>query len=444
MSNTILVLQSLSSMLEVVAPLRAAGWDVRRSIEVGERGSTQAFPECHVGLIVLDPPDLFSARELDGLAALGPTEWIAILARESLRAPGMARAIVDSCCDFHTLPIDMDRLRVILGHALGRSHIVRELEQNPLDVEGRYGMVGRSPAMLELYRNMEKIFRAKAPLLIRGESGTGKEMVARAVHDNSTRRDGPFVAVNCGALPTHLIQSELFGHEKGSFTGAYQRHIGSIESAQGGTIFLDEIGDLPLELQGNLLRFLQEKTIVRVGATRPVEVDVRVIAATHVDLEAAVAGGGLREDLYYRLNALELCVPALRERGQDIELLAKSRFRQFRRPADHRVRGFSTSAIDALLIHRWKGNVRELINRVEKAIVMSENRLITPTDLGLTIRTLSRGEPSLRSARATTDAGLIRDGLLRNHGNVAKTARELEVSRVTLYRLIDKFGIEHR
>jgi DNA-binding NtrC family response regulator len=269
-------------------------------------------------------------------------------------------------------------------------------------------------------------------------------MVARAVHDHSSRRNGPFVAVNCSALPPHLIQSELFGHEKGSFTGAYQRHLGSIESAQGGTIFLDEIGDLPLELQGNLLRFLQEKTIVRVGATRPVEVDVRVIAATHVDLEAAVAGGGLREDLYYRLNALELCVPALRERGEDIELLAKSRFRQFRRPADHKVRGFSTSAIDAMMAHRWKGNVRELINRVEKAIVMSENRLITPTDLGLTVRTLSRGEPSLRTARAMTDAGLIKEGLMRNHGNVAKTARELEVSRVTLYRLIEKFGIEHR
>lgn len=441
-TRPVLLLQANTSSIDLTGPLQAADWEVHRSFEIGHRDTSEGIQRCHVGLLVLDPPHAFTARDLERLTTLGPIEWIAVLPREALRQPALARAIVSSCYDFHTLPVDIERLKVVLGHAAGRLRMVRELAETPLDGEGRYGMVGRSPAMLDLYRDLEKVARADAPVLIQGESGTGKEMAARAIHQNSARRDGPFIAVNCGALPTHLIQSELFGHEKGSFTGAYQRKIGSIEAAEGGLVFLDEIGDLPLELQANLLRFLQEKTISRLGSTQPVAVDVRVVAATHVDLRAAVADGRFREDLFYRLNVLQLVVPPLRDRGMDLELLAKACFRQFAKATNHRVHGFSTSAIDSLLAHNWPGNVRELINRVQKAIIMSENRLVMPGDLDLEPPNPMNGhQPTLSRARAQTEEGLIKQSLTRNHGNVSKTARELGVSRVTLYRLIDKFGI---
>ena len=440
--RTVLLLQNPTSPIDLATPLRAAGWEVRRSIDINHRDTAENAPQCHAGVVVLDPITAFTARDLERLASLGPIEWIGVLPRELLRQPQIARAIVSTCYDFHTLPIDIDRLLVVLGHAAGRLRMVRELAESSPESEGRFGMIGRSPAMLELYRDLEKVARADAPVLIQGESGTGKEMAARAIHQNSMRRDGPFVAVNCGALPPQLIQSELFGHEKGSFTGAYQRKIGSLESAASGTIFLDEIGDLPHELQANLLRFLQEKTIMRVGSPAPVSIDVRVIAATHVDLRAAVAEGRFREDLFYRLNVLHLSVPPLRERGMDLELIAKACFRQFAKATNHRVHGFSTSAIDALLAHNWPGNVRELINRVQKAVIMSENRLVMPGDLDLEPpNPLNGHQPTLSRARAQTEEGLIKQSLVRNHGNVSKTARELGVSRVTLYRLIDKFGI---
>ncbi len=247
---------------------------------------------------------------------------------QCLTHPACTKLVIENFYDHHTLPLDAERLLVTLGHAHGRAEMKHNLNKSPEWV-GRYQMVGKSPPMLALYSMLDRVTKVDAPVLIIGESGTGKELVARAIHENSSRARGPFVPVNCGGLAENLIHSELFGHEKGAFTGAYQRKIGSLETAAGGVIFLDEIGDLPLGLQANLLRFLQEKTVVRLGSTERIHIDVRVVAATHVDLQKAVAEGRFREDLYYRLNVLHLKLPPLRERPGDVELFAHALFGNF-------------------------------------------------------------------------------------------------------------------
>ncbi len=305
-------------------------------------------------------------------------------------------------------------------------------------------MVGNSPAMQRVYTAIRRYAVTKAPVLITGESGTGKELVAQAIHERSAYRKGPFVAINCGALPPTLIASELFGHEKGAFTGAAQRRIGRLESASGGTIFLDEIGDLPLELQGHLLRFLQEHTIDRVGGTRPVPVDARVIVATNVDLAQAIGQGRFREDLFYRLNVLNLPLPALRERGEDIELLATFFQRKFAAEHDRVINGFSDEARRLMREHRWPGNVRELIGCVRRAVVMADTPWIMPQDLGLGQATPARRANGLgdsQTAMRAINEGQLRAALAANRGNVSHTARSLNISRMTLYRYMRRFGL---
>jgi DNA-binding NtrC family response regulator len=303
-------------------------------------------------------------------------------------------------------------------------------------------MVGSSPAMQKVYASIRKFGATNAPVLITGESGTGKELVARAVHERSAYRAGPFVAINCAALPATLIAGELFGHEKGAFTGAVQRRIGRLESAQRGTIFLDEIGDLPLEQQVHLLRFLQERTIDRVGGTRPIEVDARVICATNIDLAKAVREGRFREDLYYRLHVLSLHLPSLRERGSDIELLATFFLRKFAAEHGRAVEGFSDDAWQRIREHSWPGNVRELISSIRRALVMADSSLIEARDLGLAE---SGPDAAAAGAAMTTrrrvDAATLRASLDRNGGNVTLTARELSLSRMTVYRLMRRHGL---
>lgn len=306
-------------------------------------------------------------------------------------------------------------------------------------------MVGNSPAMQHVYTSIRKFAMTNAPVLITGESGTGKELVARAIHERSAYGTGPFVAINCAALPPTLIAAELFGHEKGAFTGAMQRRIGRIESAHRGTIFLDEIGDLPLEQQTHLLRFLQERTIDRVGGTKPILVDARVICATNGDLNKAMLGGRFREDLYYRLHVLRLHLPALRERGDDLELLATFFLRKF--AADHgpTVAGFSEDAWKRMRDHHWPGNVRELIGSVRRALVMAESPWITARDLGLD-RPLSAPQPEPRTptaaaSRPAVDEQQLKAALAAQGGNVASTARALNLSRMTIYRLMHRYGI---
>jgi DNA-binding NtrC family response regulator len=276
-------------------------------------------------------------------------------------------------------------------------------------------------------------------VLIRGESGTGKELVARTLHRLSARADKPSVAINCGAIPENLIQSELFGHEKGAFTGAHQRKIGRIESADGGTLFLDEIGDLPLEMQANLLRFLQEMTIERVGGSKPISVNVRVIAATHINLEEAVAEGTFREDLYYRLNVLQVQMPPLRERLLDVPQLAHHFVSLFSEETGRRPRRFSQAALLAMASHGWPGNVRELANRVRRGLVIAEGRQIEAEDIGLDrVIKLPAVLDTLEEYKLKAERQAVSDALLQYSQNLSQAARALGISRPTLYRLLHK------
>jgi DNA-binding NtrC family response regulator len=381
--------------------------------------------------------------DLDALLeAHQATQWVGVFPSEVLKLTSYRQLIVQHLFDFHTWPIDPARLNHTLGHAYGYAEL-----STPADVEVTDArdmeLVGHSLAIQHLRKQIIKVSQASATVLIWGESGSGKELTARAIHNRSSRAAGPFIAMNCGAVPASLIQSELFGYERGAFTGANKEKRGLIESAAGGTLFLDEVGDLPLELQANLLRFLQERTINRVGSSRSIEVDVRVIAASHMRLEDAVRAGRFREDLLYRLNVLPLSVPALRERKEDLEILARHFFKLFGEEKNPRLTGFSNRAILAMQHHEWPGNVRELINRVRRAMVMSEGRLITPEDLDLQSPLAVGAGEALEEARVRAECNAIQESLQGSGNNKTQAARDLGVSRMTLYRLMEKHGINY-
>ena len=313
-----------------------------------------------------------------------------------------------------------------------------QIKKTPFE---KLGIVGESPAMYGLYEALTKIKTTESTILIRGESGTGKDLVARAIHSMSVRKDGPFVAVNCAALPESLVQSELFGHEKGAFTSAHRRKIGKFEAANGGTIFLDEIGDLSLEMQATLLRVIETRSVDVVGG-ESVDVDVRIITATHVNLEDAVRRGRFRDDLYYRLNVINLEVPPLRDRGDDVQLLADYFFEKYTTEATRgRLVGFSASSRVALRQWHWPGNVRELMNRVRKAVVLAEKGPLSRVDLGLERRTNSRQVMTLDDARDEAEVRAILAALDSSAGSMGMAADTLGVSRMTLYRLIKKHEI---
>ncbi|MGA7817177.1 sigma-54 interaction domain-containing protein, partial [Caballeronia sp.] len=342
--------------------------------------------------------------------------------------------------DYVTLPTSDDRIVNAVGHAYGMASLHEHASDAPHTGGAEGGMFGSCEAMLGLFSSIRKVATTDAPVFISGESGTGKELTAVAIHERSARREQPFVAINCGAIPAPLLQSELFGYERGAFTGANQRKIGRVEAANGGTLFLDEIGDLPLESQASLLRFLQERKIERLGGHGSTPVDVRIISATHVDMDSAMMDGRFRADLYHRLCVLQLDEPPLRARGTDVELLAKQILDRFKKDTSRRLRGFAPDATAAIYNYGWPGNVRELINRVRRAIVMSESRQITASDLELS--DYVEVEPiSLAEARQAAERHAIELALLRNRGRLSDAARELEISRVTLYRLLRTHGL---
>ncbi|MGC3963064.1 MAG: sigma-54 dependent transcriptional regulator [Rhodocyclaceae bacterium] len=393
-----------------------------------------------VGIVVFDRSHTWPHDELELLTARHDIEWIAVVERDMVQNGMIGTTTLRNFHDFHSLPIDRDRLLLTLGHAWGKAMMcVADAVAAPVE---RYQMVGNSPVMQALYRQIDKIVAVDAPVLIGGESGVGKELVARAIHQHSRRASGPFIAMNCGAIPPNLIHAELFGHERGAFTGAHQRKIGNIEAADGGVLFLDEIGDLPLDMQANLLRFLQEKTVVRVGATEHVRVNARVIAATHVDLRQAMEEGRFREDLYYRLNVVHVKVPPLRERAGDVVLIANDVFARNSDQKSPQVRGFSREALLAMASYGWPGNVRELINRVQHAMIMSDHRLITAADMGFAIEGTSEANVrTLDEVRSSVEKEFIESSLQKHQYNMSAVARQLGVSRVTLYRLIEKLKI---
>jgi DNA-binding NtrC family response regulator len=343
-------------------------------------------------------------------------------------------------------PFSATHLNILVGRAAHAVVIARESRRQQEEVEEETGhserikLLGTSRAFERVIEAARQVAATDASVFITGESGTGKELAAREIHDRSPFRGGPFVAVNCAGLPPHLIASELFGHEKGAFTSAHQRKVGQVEVARGGTLFLDEIGDLPLDVQGHLLRFLQDKTIQRVGSTRPIPVNLRIISATHIDCTRAIRDGRFREDLYYRLNVLRVHMPPLRERAEDIPVLAEFYLQQFTREHRRLIQGFQPAAEAAMRAYGWPGNVRELVSAIRRAAVMADGRWITAADLGLPPAATGPLAP-LEAARREVEATLIRRALDLHGYNVQSAARALDVSRVTLYRLMEKHAI---
>jgi DNA-binding NtrC family response regulator len=394
---------------------------------------------------LLDLSSNFEAHELAALEAsltLTNVGWVAATVTGQLEDAAVRRLIRDYCFDYVTLPTSNDRVVDAVGHAYGMVALHENASNDAHDGRAEGEMVGSCDAMLSLFRSIRKVAMTDAPVFISGESGTGKELTAVAIHERSARREQPFVAINCGAIPAHLLQSELFGYERGAFTGANQRKIGRVEAANGGTLFLDEIGDLPLESQASLLRFLQERKVERLGGHGSTPVDVRIISATHVDMQTAMIEGRFRADLYHRLCVLQIDEPPLRARGKDIELLAKHMLDRFKKDASRRLRGFAPDAIAAIHNYGWPGNVRELINRVRRAIVMSEGRQISARDLELG-EYVEVAPVSLAQAREAAERQAIELALLRHRGRLGDAAQELGISRVTLYRLLSAHGMRH-
>ncbi|WP_432261503.1 sigma 54-interacting transcriptional regulator [Cupriavidus sp. TMH.W2] len=413
-------------------------WEIRRVQQI--RDAERVVRACPPTAGVIDLQSEYSEAEVaqleQALQHLHVT-WVAITSDAMLAHERVRQLIRDYCVDYVRMPFSMPDLLYTLRHAQGMAllHGTR-----PQESASRGTMIGECAAMRAMFRSLAKVAHNEAPVFISGESGTGKELAAQAIHEASSRRKGPFIAINCGAIPSHLVQSELFGYEKGAFTGANQRKIGWIEQAQGGTLFLDEIGDLPLESQVALLRFLQQGMITRLGGHQSIPLNLRIISATHVDLVAAQTDGRFRSDLFHRLCVLTLTIPALRERGEDILLLANAVLAEHGHEAHRRIRGFSTCATQAMMQYAWPGNVRELINRVRRAIVMTDNRKITAEDLQLH-GGAELPRKTLDAIREEAEREAIRT-VMASHGfHVVPAARELNVSRVTLYRLMHKHNI---
>jgi DNA-binding NtrC family response regulator len=401
---------------------------------------------CRVGLLIVTrEAELAHLDKCESVVSNNQISWVGLVAQELISTGRMREFIGEHLFNFITIPADMNHIVLTLRHAWGMS-FMRDLqgkskpERLPA-ADTDPTMVGHSPHMQRLFAQIQKVARTDASVLITGPSGTGKEVAAISIHRQSERKNAPFVAVNCGAIAPQLFQSELFGYEKGAFTGANQRKIGRIEAAQGGTLFLDEIGDMPFDMQVNLLRFLQEKTIERVGGNESLEIDVRVVAATHTDLAEAVKQGRFREDLYYRINVVCIGIPPLADRGLDIEDIAKYYFAKFAGMHNRSLRGFSKAAMNAMLSHTWPGNVRELVNRVQRATVMAEGRFIQPEDLGFERQMEQNQIMSLEDARAAAESMVIRRALSQSRNQISRAAALLGISRVTLYRLIEKYNI---
>ncbi|WP_455279855.1 sigma 54-interacting transcriptional regulator [Cupriavidus necator] len=367
--------------------------------------------------------------------------WIAIIAGRDALTDAARRLLGLYFVDYYTAPFEPADLAHSLGHAQGMAQLRPGVQRAVAGTTRADGMIGNCPAMQSLFRGIEKVSRWDTPVLISGESGTGKELAAQAVHRASERAQKPFVAVNCAAIPPTLLMSELFGYERGAFTGATKRKPGRIEMAQGGTLFLDEIGDMPLESQTSLLRFLETGRIERLGGTESVEVDVRIISATHVDLEAAIAAERFRGDLYHRLCVLRVRQPALRERGSDILLIAEHVLDNVRKQSPARIRGFSPTALRAIQLHNWPGNVRELINRIRHAAAMCEEGVIQPADLELAVPAEER-PLTLAAIRQAAEQHAIVEALQRNHERLIDVAAELGISRVTLFRLMRDYKLQ--
>ena len=419
--------------------------------EAGDRpAAVQIIQQNKVALVTLDlglPPDSDGVSEgleaLEQFLAMNGLLKVVVITGNQDRKNAL-KAIELGAYDFMEKPVDLEVLKVILNRASYLNQIENE-NRSLLEREGigeGHEIIGTSPAMEKVFDTIRRVADSDVSVLIVGESGTGKELVARAIHRQSTRKEGPFVAINCGAIPETLLESELFGHEKGAFTGAHMQRCGRIELAQGGTLFLDEIGELSTALQVKLLRVLQERCIERVGGRVEIPVDARIIAATNLDLQQAMKEGRFREDLYYRLNTVTIGVPPLRERGSDIVMIAKSLLQQYTAEAKRKITGFSKEAVMAIERYSWPGNVRELENRVKRAVTLSDQTRLSPDDLDLELPSEFSTGTTLKEARDAIEKSLIEQTLSKTNGNITKAAVILGVSRPTLHDLLSRHSIK--
>ncbi|WP_174280179.1 PEP-CTERM-box response regulator transcription factor [Sphingomonas bacterium] len=425
-------------------------YDGHQVVVAGDRAEALAAVAEHAPAVVtLDlglPPDPDGTGEgfatLHAILAAAPGTKVIVASGHGARASAL-QAIADGAWDFYAKPIDIDQLGLIVARAF---HVhALEAENRRLVAaaapSGFGGMVYASPEMTAVTRTLERVAPADVSVLLLGASGTGKELLARGLHAASRRAGRPFVPLHCAAIPEPLLESELFGHEKGAFTGAVRTVEGKIEQAAGGTLFLDEIGDVPPAIQVKLLRFLQERVVERVGGRRPITVDCRVVAATHRDVDAMVADGRFREDLYYRLAEIVVRIPALAERTGDAALLVRHFVTRYATALNPRVTGLAPDARAAADAWRWPGNVRELENRVKRAVILAEGRRVTAADLDLAA--LPDAEPiKLRHVRETADRRAIARALARTDGNIAGASRLLGISRPTLYDLLKGYDLQ--
>lgn len=392
------------------------------------------------------PPDPANASEglraLQEILGLMPQAKVIVVTGNDDRSNAV-RAVAQGAYDFYQKPVDAEILRLIVERAYHLYDLEQEnrlLGAHPLE-SPLHGIIASSPEMLEVCRKVEKVGPTDLTVLLLGESGTGKELLARALHALSLRKDGKFVAINCAAIPETLLESELFGYEKGAFTGADKQTLGKIEYANGGTLFLDEVGDLPKGLQAKLLRFLQERVIERVGGRREIEVDLRVVCATHKDLKQMITSGDFREDLFYRISELAIEIPPLRARTGDALVLARSFLQSYAQQCGKQLNDFSDDALKAIDHYPWPGNARELENKVKRAVIMGEKGLVTAQDLELAIDDEAAMPLNLKQVREQAEREAIQRALKLANGRIAQAAELLGVSRPTLYDFISRYGI---
>lgn len=422
-------------------------------IIAGDRQAALAAMQKHQPAVVtLDlglPPDPANASEglaaLEEILAIYPHTKIIVVTGNDDRDNAI-KAVSLGAYDFYQKPVEPE----ILGMIIARAHALYELEEEYRQLQQARttqieGIIGASPQMQKACRMVEKVAPSDVTTLLLGESGTGKELFARALHNLSPRKSGPFIAINCAAIPEALLESELFGHEKGAFTGASKQTRGKVEYADGGTFFLDEVGDLPQSLQAKMLRFLQERVIERVGGRAEIAVDVRVICATHQDLRRLIDEGTFREDLYYRISEVTLQIPPLREREGDSLMLARVFLERFCRGLGQSLKGFSPEAIQAIERYSWPGNVRELENKIKRAVIMADGDYVTAEDLELDVGGEAEGEPlllDLRHVREEAERKALQRALTLANNNITQAAELLSVSRPTLYDLLNKYGLK--
>ncbi len=424
-------------------------WEVSTAADV--ESALAATKEHHPALVILDINLDVTKDSLEGIDLIGhildiePTAKIIMVTGHGQKENAI-KCIERGAYDFFNKPVEIEELRTVIrrGLYLRRLELEHQRLQSEMMDRQRYGdIIGTSEQMQRVFSFIETVAGNDYTVLVTGESGTGKELVARAVHRRSPRREKPFQAINCGAIPETLLESELFGYEKGAFTDAKERRLGLFEQADGGTVLLDEIGEMSMKLQVKLLRFMEDRKIQRLGGGESIAINVRIIAATNRDLQEEVRAGHFREDLYYRISVLHLALPPLRERGEDIIFLANYFLERFSQENGRKGLKFDSPAIQAINSARWSGNVRELENRVKRAVIMCQGRTVGPVDLGFEPAGKT-DEPeliTLQQVREHAEREHLKRALIAHNYNISKVSRELETSRTTLYELMDKYGL---